>query len=543
MQKKEDKEYDIIDTKYKVKKFFKLIYRGIDLEKEQIRTLSTSNNYTKESYFNNIDELISYSTSKYVHFNNTYFQLGTTNGMGKSENVEKYYCLGFDFDKKDIEGLEISHIRNIFSKNKLTYHIIIDSGNGYHVYVLIEPTSNKEMYMEVYRTLVEKLGADPNACKPTQILRIPYTKNIKGIKPKSVNIVSMNSKKDLEKFKPYDIEFLYKKNCINKAIEPKSNTQSKYTLESTNLPMCIQKAIEEGTQEGQGLRYKTMCNIIVALRKANKSLNEIQKVIKEWSAKSGNYSQAASNRIENIYNNKISLELSCENCLEWDNCKLKAISNFEYEENEQLITLNETNTSKLKHSTRKGAKVMNGNELLIYCLLFNHNDGLTREEITQELTYVKKKKVQNIVMSERTLKTTLKSLEENDFIEVIKGNTRAKIPNLYKLKSDRSKIELRYNVSISATYECIKGRISTEEFRLYNYMRYLHHKEQRENIGALKGNLYQINQTQLAKDFGVTQQRISQMIESLLEEKLLSIWYRQQSKNNGFEYYVYRLNY
>jgi len=37
--------------------------------------------------------------------------------------------------------------------------------------------------------------------------------------------------------------------------------------------------------------------------------------------------------------------------------------------------------------------------------------------------------------------------------------------------------------------------------------------------------------------------RISVMINNLLEEKLLSIWYRQPSQNNRFDYYIYRLNY
>ena len=47
----------------------------------------------------------------------------------------------------------------------------------------------------------------------------------------------------------------------------------------------------------------------------------------------------------------------------------------------------------------------------------------------------------------------------------------------------------------------------------------------------------------LANDLDVTQGRISQMIENLLDEKLLGIWYRQMSKNNGFDYNIYRLNY
>ena len=47
----------------------------------------------------------------------------------------------------------------------------------------------------------------------------------------------------------------------------------------------------------------------------------------------------------------------------------------------------------------------------------------------------------------------------------------------------------------------------------------------------------------IAKEFGVTQQRVSQMINSLLEEKIISPYYFGKSKNNSYDYYIYRLNY
>ena len=50
-------------------------------------------------------------------------------------------------------------------------------------------------------------------------------------------------------------------------------------------------------------------------------------------------------------------------------------------------------------------------------------------------------------------------------------------------------------------------------------MRYLNNKQQREQVKSLKGNLLRVNQDDLAKDLGVTQGRISQMIENLLDEK------------------------
>lgn len=74
-------------------------------------------------------------------------------------------------------------------------------------------------------------------------------------------------------------------------------------------------------------------------------------------------------------------------------------------------------------------------------------------------------------------------------------------------------------------------------------MRYLHNRGQRKNPKALKGNLFYLSQEDLAKELKCTQGRISQMINNLLEEKLLGIWYRQPSKNHGYDYYIYRLNY
>ena len=183
---------------------------------------------------------------------------------------------------------------------------------------------------------------------------------------------------------------------------------------------------------------------------------------------------------------------------------------------------------------------MNGNQLLVYSILKCHADGLYRDEIIKELSYKNKKlKIDRVALSKNTLTKTLKELEENQFITVETVSKK----KLYKVKETRNKADLTYNISYAAAFECVKGFISTEELRLYNYMRYLHNKEQRENSKALKGNILQVNQADLGKALGVTQQRISKMIESLLNEKLISIWYRGQSKNNSFDYYVYRLNY
>ena len=536
---------DILDKQIKIKKFFKTIFRDIDFAKEKIRVFQNNkdNTFNKVNYFYDIDELVSFSTNKSNYNLNTYFQLATLHinaQDGKEENLKYRYCLSFDFDKKDLgEGFNHKDIVNRFKELKIYCHCIIDSGNGYHSYVMLNKTNDIDKVYEVQKALCERLGADKNAIKATQILRIPYTYNVKGDKGKTVRIVHLADKHS-KLFKPYDINFLYEKNCKNTANSIKNDTTIRYTLNNTNIPGCIESILKNGSEEGN--RYKDLQNIVVFLRQRNKDLGTIKDVCKEWAIKS-NYSDSLEYRVENICNNKTSLELNCSYCKYRNDCYSKVVSDFFYSEDDLLITLNETNMSKLKKSNRKGVKVMKSNDLLVYCVLKNHNDGLTKDELLSELTYTKKKVIKNVAISERTLKDTLKSLEENGFVEVVKGNSRAGIPNLYKIKNQRAKVELTYNISYSATYECIKGNISAEELRLYNYMRYLHHKQQREDQKALKGNLFQFNQFKLAEDLGVTQSRISQMISNLLDEKILGIWYRQQSKNNGFDYNIYRLNY
>lgn len=525
---------DLLDKQYKIKRFFKLLYRGFE-EGEYIRVFQDNNkDYKKVSFFSNIDDLVQFSTSKYIRYNNTYFTLATTDGTGgATENLKYRYFLGFDFDKKDQDqGFNHVDILNRFRDAKIHYHALIDSGNGYHVYVCISKTSDFEKVQEVQKALCDKLGADKNAIKSTQVLRIPYTMNVKHSK-KQVNIIYSEDRNG-NKFKPYDIEFLYKMNC-NKCKEVHKE-QTQYTMNSTNIPKCIEKILLNGSEEGQ--RYEDLQRIIVLLRQRQKSQEEIKIVCKEWADKSG-FDDNLDYRIDNIYNNLNYIKLECKECEYKTECYKCVVSDFEYKEGEKLIKFSEKELSKCK-GKRKG-KTMKANDLLIYSILKLHIDGLTKEEILKELTYKsRRKKVETVALGDRTLRDTLKSLEENGFIEV---KTMAKNKKLYKIIDTTSSIDLQLNISFSATMECIKGSISTEEYQMYCYMRYLHHKEQREEPKALKGNLFQVNEVELADHFGVTQQRISQMIINLIEEKLLSMWYRQESKNNGFIYNVYRLNY
>ena len=520
----------ILDRQYKQKQFFKEIFRG-EIGKlgylkdgQSIRILQDNGDYTNILYFNNIDDLVNYTSNK-AYNTNTYFNLSTTNGEGgKEEDLVRRGVLGFDFDKKDFkEGFNHKDIINLFKSLGLYYHILVDSGNGYHAYMLIEPTNDNYKIKRVSEEIAKRLKADLNAVKITQLLRVPGTFNIKD-KIKPVNVVHQFNQDTIIRYK---IDNLFNRFCKNE--RPLNlDKASRFIKSNFNIPKCIEDILDKGSEEGQ--RYEDLNKIVVLLRDRGRILSEIKEVCREWAIKS-NYDDNLEYQIENIFKNRKHVSLKCKDCKDKNQC-LEVKSDFNYPDEFNLLDMTETHTKTLKVSKRRGARQMKPNDLLVYSILKNHRDGLYREEIIRDMTYKGKPR-----LSHPTLTKALQSLEDNGFIEV-SGK-----PKFYKLKPIKSKIELTYNISYAAIYEAIKGHISTEELRLYNYMRYLHNKEQRENPKALKGNLFQFNQRDLAKDLDITQGRVSKMINNLLEEKLLGIWYRQPSHNNGYDYYIYRLNY
>lgn len=536
---KPDMEYTDkrINRMYKQKKFFKTVFdtevgeMGNLKDGQYIRLFQAKEGFSKVEFFNNIDDVVNYVSGNKIYNINTYFNLSLTNEAGGTkEDMKTRLVLGFDFDRE--EGQDLSHIDiiNRFKAIGLWYHILIDSGYGYHAYICIEPTQDIEKVVKVTEQIGKYLGADEKAMLSTQILRVPYSFNTKYGKHKQVNIINMY---DIDTIKRYNIDKLYNRFCGNEKDKQEGTGDkiTQFTIASTNIPYCIEKIIVEGSNEGT--RYEDLQKIVVTLRNRNKSLNEIKAISKEWAYKS-NYKDNLDYRVEHIFNNLKYVKLDCKGCKHYKECFDKVESDFNYPDDFSILEMTESNTRYLKASNRKGAKVMEGNDILVYGILKNHTDGLYRAEIEKELTYKKK-----VCLSNKTLTKALNNLEDNGFIAVDIIERK----KFYRVKDIRSKIELTYNISYAATYEAVKGNISTEELRLYNYMRYLHNKQQREDSKALKGNLFQFNQSDLAKDMGVTQGRISQMINNLLDEKLLSIWYRQPSQNNGFDYYIYRLNY
>lgn len=526
-----------LDVMYKQKQFFKAFYGNLG-EGEYIRVYQNNKtnyekleeDFSRVEHFNDIDELVKYCTIN-RYDKNTYYELATTNGIdGTSENLLCRYTLDFDFDKKDEEiGFDHKDITNRFRELGLWYHsLIASSNNGYHAHISIEPCGDLDKVTIVQKKLQELLKSDPNANKSTQLLRVPYTFNIKDEKAKLVTTLVLFEKSTI---KPYNIDSLYKRFCSNECDNVDSK-RVKSVLKTTNIPYCIENILNNGSEEGN--RNLDLQKIVVTFRKRNRSLSDTLAIVTDWNNK--NKVKLSSNELkyqtEYMYENLLTVSYDCQECTKGTDCFKHVISDFEYDDKEILLTMNEKTMKHLKNA-RKGSKSMNGNQMLIYSVLKLHRDGLLREEIVKELTYKDECR-----LSKNTLTEALKSLVDNKFVIVEKKGKE----NFYRINEVSIEIDETFTIGYGATLCCIKNNITTEELRLYNYMRYLHSKMKRDGTSELQGNLFQINQDLLAEKLQKSQQQISFMINNLIDEKIISIWYRGKSKNNTYTYNIYRLN-
>jgi DNA-binding transcriptional ArsR family regulator len=231
---------------------------------------------------------------------------------------------------------------------------------------------------------------------------------------------------------------------------------------------------------------------------------------------------------EYIFENLKTASYPCKDCASSQECWNRIESDFQYAEGEETIVMPDKNAKDLKHKNRKGCKMMDGNELFIYNVLLNNKEKeLNIDDITKLITYKGKS-----AMSENVLRETLTELEEDKYIN--KNIQDRKF--YYRINPIRNDIDKEFTISYFCTLAVIWRIITPEELRLYTYIRFKHHTDK-----TTKGNVYKISQAELAKDLDLTQPRVSQMINSLIESKILDIWECKLSEN-GYYYYTYRLN-
>ncbi len=487
----------------------------------------------QERHYNNIDEAILYTTGIDKHYWNTYFSVTTTNGIGRTtRDLRTRSCICLDFDKSELgDGFNHIDILHKFKSIRCFYHAIVDTGHGYHVYIFIEPTTDLEAVEQVTKALAILTGADTKATLKTQLMRVPGTVNIKDEGRKNHKYVKIVYLADNDKVKRLPIS----KYQYDYVTERTKQTNINYVMRDDHTPRCVVNILENGSSIGD--RNANLQTLVVALKRQGRSLAEVRAVVDEWLANTEAMSDLEY-QIKYMYNNLYNGTLNCRECPHKGECY--AVDDGYIDNNPKFeIPNRELKAITNNRSTRKGAKFMNGNMLVIYGVLANHTKGLYRNELIDELTY----KGENgdldgkCCFSDRTLKQTIEQLQDKGLIDV----TTIDRKKFYKLRPNRVADNMKVKVSSAAVYECIKGNISPTELELYCYMKYLNYIKPKKRGDIPRA--ITVTQDELARDLGMTQQCISKMIQKLLNEKYISINYRAVSKSNGFKYNSYLLNY
>ena len=201
----------------KTKEFFDVLYPRFDTKNSKIQ-IFLIDIYKKRGekghiaweFFTKLEAAANYAKEmdKKGHYH-VYFrcpELKSSASTGTEKDIQSHPFLYADMDAKikDHEG----NVIETFTKEQLMQRIkafplspsiIVDSGNGYHVYwKLTIPLHEIERVKFLLSAIQELLGGDSRATLATQLLRVPNTHNRKnelsGEEPVLVKVVERNSK-------------------------------------------------------------------------------------------------------------------------------------------------------------------------------------------------------------------------------------------------------------------------------------------------------------------------------------------------------------
>ena len=529
--------YMDINKQGKLKKVLMELYRpiirnGNNLNNNEKLILCFKNNETgvfeETKGFNNIDDFIIYlANNKRYTYCESYFNLYTSDtDTRRTEDMKTSCFIGLDFDKKDFEykGIElnIDYIQSKFNELGLYYNLLINSGNGLHAYIFLEPTEDVDLVVKVAKEIANRSGADINACKPTQLLRVPFTFNNKqlseGIK-KPVVLIHMDEspkRKDINKIAK---KLFRKETGTNKTLKITNGCMRINDLTTIPIEKSISRHEELLWLYGKLLQFNTTeGQIMVALEKFQE-LNNLEDFVYQvkWLKENGKSFSP------------------CGNCKYKGQCHNYVAEDFKHRSSGTLIKTNEKILSKCK---KKGVRNMNGNMLIIYGILKIHNEPLFKDELMNEMTFRnKKKEIINVVMSERTLIRTLKEMEEKKFIT---SETVGK-KKMYSLARERTQEELNINLPFSLVYDVVRDNLTPEELQFYIFLCYLQNEQKRLDPN-ITGSEFIMVQEEIAKKYGVTRKCVNELI-SELDRKFYIVKKYRQSQNNRRDYCVYYLVY
>ena len=175
-------------------KFLKVLFRGLNREYIELRIFIGSKPLAQK-FFSSADDLLKevQVLGKQPGCNVFFGVCPRKEKKGTKQAVSRINCLWLDLDAKSFSGGKEEILKRL-AEFPLRPTIILDSGNGYHVYwVFKEPESDALIIESYLRGLAHALGGDKSACEVARILRFPGTLNCKDVsKPLPVHLITID---------------------------------------------------------------------------------------------------------------------------------------------------------------------------------------------------------------------------------------------------------------------------------------------------------------------------------------------------------------
>ena len=245
--------------KKKLEQYLKFVLPTLEsneVEKGYIFTNNPSTSFEKKYTFNTYVEGL--SLIEKLQYNNCYIGLSTIKGeYNKTENIVNRSVIVVDIDE---EGIDISDIYARCKRVGLFAHMVVNSGRGWHIYFKLDSYYDIIDIVEVNKKLAELFNSDIKACLPTQVIRIPYTKNHKVDKLSSI----VNSNTEII---PYSLSKLRNHKVVK--VNIRDTDLNFNTVEDL---YCINQLIKNGTSVGD--RNECIKFIATSCKYANLTYNE-----------------------------------------------------------------------------------------------------------------------------------------------------------------------------------------------------------------------------------------------------------------------------
>lgn len=474
---------------------------------------------------------------------------GEKSNSGTLEHIRQRKVLFLDFDKKDYPNLIRSDEFTELVKSKVNLFIqsMVDSGNGYHMYISVKPSCRKDVLSDLNKRLIQIVGADIKAGSPTQIARIPFTQNLKDKENKKwVNIIFNDYGQP--KCKPYEIKYIEqvigfaeRSVAVTKKQEDVLQEQDKrtYYSDSSKKFLCIEKMLYEGAEKGE----RNFCLGRIVKSKQRQGFKEeiVRKEVIDWNTRCRPpKSELEVLRDFTSYWNNDYLLLGCklqEGTREYaildKYCDRNLCSSVYSGEMKSSVSSGNSfilcNTI-FDDKALKGKERLEGRDYLILTVLTRHK-SLIREITLRKLkTLLSDTKSNKCCMSDGTLKKILKKLDELKYIKLHYNNENnyftedIKINVLKQRDYGKGYTNFYFSVAVMA----INGLIKPHEYKVYLYLM----------CNVMRGN--SVAYDDILKDTGIEKTNASKYVKGLHKAGAIDVLKAHNEKGyqaNRYEFF------